>query len=58
MNKEEYDDGMWLDYSNYKTTETVINLGEYNAYDDKGNKIETSYIRLVKEEYDDKKFEL
>lgn len=52
--KEELDDGMWLDYSNYETIETGINLDEYNAYDDKGNKIESKYIKLIKKEYDKK----
>lgn len=52
--EEDLNYGMWLDYSNYETIETGINLDEYNAYDDKGNKIESKYIKLIKKEYDKK----
>lgn len=36
----------------YDTIETRIRLDIYNAYDDKGNKIEGEYITLMKKEYD------
>ena len=36
----------------YDTIETRIRLDIYNAYDDKGNKIEGEYITLTKKEYD------
>jgi len=36
----------------YDTIETRIRLDIYNAYDDKGNKIEGDYITLMKKEYD------
>lgn len=32
----------------------TYHLDEYNAYDDKGNKIEGEYITLMKKEYDNK----
>jgi hypothetical protein len=52
--KEELDCGLRLAYSNYETIETGITLDEYDAYDDKGNKIESEYIKLIKKEYDKK----
>lgn len=36
----------------YDTIETRIRLDIYNAYDDKGNKIEGEYITLTNKEYD------
>ena len=41
-----------LDSKHYETCRITYRLDEYNAYDDKGNKIEGEYITLMKKEYD------
>ena len=41
-----------LDSKHYETCGITYRLDEYNAYDDKGNKIEGEYITLTKKEYD------
>lgn len=50
---DSYEDECFLmDSKHYETIETRIRLDIYNAYDDKGNKIEGEYITLMKKEYD------
>lgn len=46
------DDELLYDSKHYDTFEYSVNLMAYNAYDDKGNKIEGEYITLTKKEYD------
>lgn len=41
-----------LDSKHYETCGITYHLDAYNAYDDKGNKIEGEYITLTKKEYD------
>ena len=41
-----------LDSKHYETCGITYRLDQYNAYDDKGNKIEGEYITLMKKEYD------
>ena len=49
-----YDEYLLLDSKHYETCRMTYNLDAYNAYDDKGNKIEGDYITLMKKEYDNK----
>ena len=41
-----------LGSKHYETLETRISLNDCDAYDDKGNKIESEYITLKNKEYD------
>ena len=46
------DDELLCDSKHYETCGITYHLDAYNAYDDKGNKIEGEYITLTKKEYD------
>lgn len=46
------DEYLLLDSRHYETCSITYHLDSYNAYDDKGNKIEGGYITLIKKEYD------
>lgn len=46
------DECLLLDSRHYETCGIIYHLDAYNAYDDKGNKIEGKYIELIKKEYD------
>ena len=46
------DDELLCDSKHYETCGITYHLDAYNAYDDKGNKIEGEYITLMKKEYD------
>ena len=46
------DECLLLDSKHYETCGMTYYLDAYNAYDDKGNKIEGEYITLTKKEYD------
>lgn len=46
------DDELLYDSKHYDTFEYSVNLMAYNAYDDKGNKIEGKYVKFIKKEYD------
>lgn len=46
------DECLLFDSKHYETCGMTYPLDAYNAYDDKGNKIEVVYITLVKKEYD------
>lgn len=48
------DECLLLDSKHYETCGITYHLDEYNAYDDKGSKIEGEYITLIKKEYDNK----
>lgn len=45
------DDELICDSKNYENVGFTFYLKSYNAYDDKGNKIEGEYITLTKKEY-------
>lgn len=45
------DECLLLDSKHYETCGITYNLDAYNAYDDKGNKIEGECITLMKKEY-------
>ena len=45
-------DELLCDSKHYETCGITYHLDEYNAYYDKGNKIEGEYITLTKKEYD------
>lgn len=47
-----YDDELLCDSKHYDNVGFTFDLKSYNAYDDKGNKIEGEYITLMKKEYD------
>ena len=47
-----YDDELLCDSKLYENVGFTFDLKSYNAYDDKGNKIEGEYITLTKQEYD------
>ena len=47
-----YDDELLCDSKHYENVGFTFDLKSYNAYDDKGNKIEGEYITLTKQEYD------
>ena len=49
-----YDDEFLCDSQHYENIGFTFDLKTYNAYDDKGNKIEGEYITLTKKEYDNK----
>lgn len=46
------DECLLLDSKHYETCGITYHLDAYNAYDDKGNKIEGKYVELIKKEYD------
>ena len=46
------DDELICDSKQYDKVGFTFDLKSYNAYDDKGNKIEGEYIILMKKEYD------
>lgn len=46
------DDELLYDSKHYDTFEYSVNLMAYNAYDDKGNKIEGESVKFIKKEYD------
>ena len=46
------DDELLYDSKHYVTFEYSVNLMVYNAYDDKGNKIESKFVKFIKKEYD------
>lgn len=46
------DEELLYDSKHYENVGYTISLDAYNAYDDKGNKIEGEYITLTKKEYD------
>lgn len=46
------DDELICDSKHYENVGFTVDLKQYNAYDDKGNKIDGEYITLIKEEYD------
>ena len=46
------DDELPYDSIHYEHVGFTFYLKSYNAYDDKGNKIEGDYITLTKKEYD------
>lgn len=48
------DDGLICDSMHYENVGFTFDLKSYNAYDDKGNKIEGECITLTKKEYDNK----
>ena len=45
------DEYLLMDSRHYETCGITYHLDVYNAYDDKGNKIEGEYITLIKKEY-------
>lgn len=47
-----YDDELLCDSKHYENVGFTFDLKSYNAYDDRGNKIEGEYITLTKKEYD------
>ena len=47
-----YDDELLFDSKHYENLGFTFDLKSYNAYDDKGNKIEGEYITLTNKEYD------
>lgn len=46
------DDELLCDSKHYESVGFTFDFKSYNAYDDKGNKIEGEYITLTKKEYD------
>ena len=46
------DDELLYDSKHYEHVGFTFYLKSYNAYDDKGNKIDGDYITLTKKEYD------
>lgn len=50
--KVDKDEELLYDSKHYDTFEYRVNLMAYNAYDDKGNKIEGESVKFIKKEYD------
>jgi len=46
------DEELLYDSKHYENVGYTISLDIYNAYDDKGNKIEGEFVKFVKKEYD------
>lgn len=46
------DEELLYDSKHYDTFEYSVSLMVYNAYDDKGNKIEGKSVKFIKKEYD------
>lgn len=46
------DEELLYESRHYEHISWTMNLDNFNAYDDKGNKIDGKYIKFIKKEYD------